>query len=67
MLFKSKPIIYEEKEDNTPSPSVITTSMDAENSFIAAVLDKSIGVIKQGETKHFYSFGNFSLDIREQN
>ena len=60
MLFKSKPIIYEEKEDKTPSPSVLPTSMDAENSFVAAILDKSIGVIKQGETKHFYSFGNFN-------
>lgn len=42
------------------SPAVFGLPSDAKDTFIAGILDKSIGRLKQGETKHFYSFGNFN-------
>ena len=66
MLYSATPIDFNqvsqtaEESGQRPSPAVSTLPGDAKDVFIAGVLDKSIGLVKQGETKHFYSFGNFN-------
>lgn len=63
MLYSATPININQvagEGGKMPSPAVSGLPDDAKALFIAGVLDKSIGQIKQGETKHFYSFGNFN-------
>lgn len=63
MLFSATPINFSpaaDEGDRKPSPAVSGFSDDAKTSYFAGILDSSIGEIKQKETKHFYSFGNFN-------
>jgi hypothetical protein len=62
MLIKPKAINYEngKEEEQKPSPSSFTSSNDRKNDFTSGVLDEHIGRLRRGETKHFYSFGNFN-------
>ena len=65
MLFSPEPIELNgtsqtADDDKKHSPAVSGFPDDGKASFIAGILDKSIGQLRQGETKHFYSFGNFN-------
>lgn len=62
MLFKPTPIdtTPTPPADGKPRPEATDLPADAEDEFVAAVLDRSVGEIRQGLTKHFYSFGNFN-------
>jgi hypothetical protein len=62
MLIKPTAINYEngKEEEQKPSPSSFTSSNDRKNDFTSGVLDEHIGRLRRGETKHFYSFGNFN-------
>lgn len=63
MLFSANPINFRqstEKGREKPSPVVASLPDDAKDTFIAGILDKHVGEVNQGETKHFYSFGNFN-------
>lgn len=61
MLISPKPINYDKKEEAAGlSPSSFTSSGSSDNDFISGVLDEHIGKLKRGETRHFYSFGNFN-------
>lgn len=63
MLYSATPIKLDqatEEDQKKPSPAVSGLPDDAKALYISGVLDKSIGQLKQGETKHFYSFGNFN-------
>lgn len=62
MLYKPIPISNHTAVEGSErlSPAVSSFNPDADADFVAEVLDKNIGVLQNGETKHFYSFGNFN-------
>jgi hypothetical protein len=62
MLIKPTAINCEngKEEEQKLSPSSFTSSMNREHDFTSGVLDEHIGRLRNGETKHFYSFGNFN-------
>lgn len=62
MLIKPKPIDYEAKKEEATrlSPSSFAHKSNTVNDYVAGILDEHIGDLRQGETRHFYSFGNFN-------
>lgn len=62
MLIESSPINVEKlmEEAGRLSPSSFSHTSESENDYTAGILNEHIGDIRQGETKHFYSFGNFN-------
>jgi hypothetical protein len=62
MLVRPEPVCRDDgkKEADGLSPAAFASAAGTRNDFVSGVLDEYIGRINQGETKHFYSFGNFN-------
>lgn len=61
MLMKINPVNFEDQEEHKKvSPSTISVISNEKCDYISGILDKSIGTLEKGSTKHFYSFGNFN-------
>lgn len=63
MLYTAAQIVVGREEDDKgkqSSPAVYALQDDAMGTYVSGILNSGIGIITRGETKHFYSFGNFN-------